>query len=121
MSALELAKEYSQPDPKHFVYDLAWWQLAYLDEAIIGFTQPVAFVGGTKAGREEATIHYIGVVPAYRGHGYIVDLLSAVTRMMQSMGVWRIYCDTDVENVPMSEAFRQVGYEQGETRIVIHR
>lgn len=120
MSALELAKDYSHPDPKHFVYDLAWWQLAFLDEAIVGFTQPVVFTGGAKSGLEEATIHYIGVVPAHRGHGYIVDLLSAATHMMQSVGVWRIECDTDVENTPMREAFRRVGYEQGEARVVTH-
>lgn len=120
MPALDVAMEYWQPDPKYFAYDLAWWQLAFLDQAIVGFTQPVAFAGRAKSGLEEATIHYIGVLPAYRGRGYIFDLLSAATRMMQDVGVWRIYCDTDVRNSPMIEAFRTVGYEKGETRIVTH-
>ena len=117
----EVARWYMQPDSKIFAYDSAWWQLAYAaDQSIVGFTQPVVYKGCAKDGLEEGTIHYIGVLPEHRGHGYIVDLLSAATRTMQDVGVWRIYCDTDTNNSPMIDAFRRVGYEQGETRDVAH-
>ena len=117
----EIADRYAHPDPRYFCYEMEWWQLAYdADDAIVGFNQPVVFTGCARSGFEEATIHYIGVVPEHRGHGYIVDLLAAATRRMQDLGVWRIFCDTDDRNRPMIDAFRRVGYEQGETRIVTH-
>ncbi len=116
-----MARRYADPNAGHFAYELDWWQLAYAaDGSIVGFTQPVIYRGCAKAGLEESTIHYIGVVPEHRGRGYIADLLLAATRTMQDLGVWRIYCDTDIANVPMIRAFRTVGYEQRETRVVRH-
>ncbi|WHY78620.1 GNAT family N-acetyltransferase [Neobacillus sp. WH10] len=55
----------------------------------------------------EGTIHYIGVVPEYRGRGFINELLLKATRILQDIGVWRIFSDTDVENTPMRAAFEK--------------
>ncbi|SDE81680.1 Acetyltransferase (GNAT) family protein [Paenibacillus sp. cl6col] len=59
----------------------------------------------------EGTIHYIGVIPKFRGKGFINDLLLRSTRVLQELGVWRIFADTDVENIPMRNAFEKAGYE----------
>ena len=63
-------------------------------------------------GLEEATIYYIGVLPEYRGRGFATDLLSKGTRVLQDVGVWRVFCDTDANNLPMISTFKRVGYQQ---------
>lgn len=65
-----------------------------------------------KGDLEEGTLYYLGVVPEYRGLGFANDLLSQGTRILQEIGVWRIFCDTAVVNVRMISAFKQVGYRQ---------
>jgi len=118
----QIAESYAHPNEHDFVFEFKWWQLAYTPkEEIVGFTQPVVFRGGTRDSLEEGTIHYIGVVPQQRGNGYILDLLSAATRKLQEIGVWRIYCDTDSHNAPMISAFQRVGYRRGEAHSVTYR
>lgn len=59
------------------------------------------------------------VLPERRGNGYAYDLLCQCTRIMQEVGVWRIYCDTDVLNTPMIATFKRAGYQQeGEPKVV---
>ena len=95
-----------------FNYKLEWWQLAYdHQEHLVGFVQPVLFRDCSKNGLEEGTLYYIGVVPEQRGNHYIYDLLLRSTYILQKVGVWRIYCDTDVLNRPMIQAFEKVGYQ----------
>ncbi len=118
----QIAELYARPNEHDFVFEIEWWQLAYTRKGeLVGFTQPVVIRGGTRGHLEEGTIHYIGVVPQHRGNGYILDLLSAATRKLHDIGVWRIYCDTDSQNAPMISAFRRIGYRQGEARIVTYR
>lgn len=96
-----------------FDYQPAWWQLAYAhDGSPVGFIQPVIYRGCGKAGLEEATLYSIGVLPEQRGQRYSYDLLCQTTALLQDVGVWRIFCDTDVQNRPMISAFRAVGYVQ---------
>jgi len=38
-------------------------------------------------------------------------LLLRATSVLQDIGVWRIFADTDVENIPMRNAFEKAGYE----------
>ena len=96
-----------------FSYQDQWWQLGLNDNGdIVGLVLPVTFNGCAKAGLEEGTIYYIGVVPEYRGLGFATDLLAQGTRTLQEVGVWRIFCDTAVDNVRMISAFKRVGYRQ---------
>ena len=99
---------------------LEWWQFAYdQDGELVGFILPVIYPGSHKGSLEEATVYYMGVVPTQRGHNHAIDLLCQGTRIMQDVGVWRIYCDTSVENLPMINTFRRVGYEQeGDPKII---
>ena len=115
MGASEAARQFLAGADEAFGYELAWWQLGY-DQAgdVVGFLLPVIYPGEQRNGLEEATIYYIGVTPNHRGKGYGIDLLYRATQTMQQVGVWRIYCDTDVKNTPMIKSFQQVGYEQQE-------
>ena len=96
-----------------FSYQNEWWQFGINENGdIIGFVLPVTFNGGAKEGLEEGTLYYLGVLPEHRGFGFATDLLAQGTRTLQEIGVWRVFCDTAVANVPMISAFKQVGYRQ---------
>ena len=61
-------------------------------------------------------IAYIGVLPAYRGHGYIDELLAEGTRILAAEDVPRIRASTDLGNVPMANAFRRAGWADSATK-----
>jgi ribosomal protein S18 acetylase RimI-like enzyme len=115
----------SNPDPRKtteiflnsaredFAYQDDWWQFGINEKGkIVGFVLPVIFPGCAKEGLEEGTIYYMGVLPEYRGLGLANDLLSKGTQILQQIGVWRVFCDTAVDNVRMISAFKRVGYRQ---------
>ena len=96
-----------------FSYQDEWWQFGINEKGeIVGVVLPVIFPDCAKENLEEGTIYYMGVVPKYRGLGLANDLLSKGTRILQEIGVWRVFCDTAVDNVRMISAFKQVGYRQ---------
>lgn len=96
-----------------FSYQDDWWQFGINPTGnIVGVVLPVTFNGCAKAGLEEGTIYYMGVLPEYRGLGFANDFLSQGTRILQEIGVWQIFCDTAVANVRMISAFKRVGYRQ---------
>jgi GNAT superfamily N-acetyltransferase len=113
LGAIQAASKLIAQVGDDFDYEPQWWQLGYnnLGE-LVGFIQPVIYRQGRKDNLEEGTIYYIGVVPKERGKGYIYDLLCQATYLLQKIGVWRIFCDTDVLNIPMIRAFQNVGYRQ---------
>ncbi len=87
-----------------FTYDPSWWQLAFSSNGdLIGLVMPA--VNPTYA-----TIGYIGVVPEQRGRGYIDALLNRGTAILAQAGADVIRADTDVENLPMANAFIRAGY-----------
>ncbi|MEA5449245.1 GNAT family N-acetyltransferase [Leptolyngbya sp. CCNP1308] len=109
----EVAKQFLAESKDGFSHQNEWWQIGLSsDDKIIGFVFPVIYQGGAKNGLEEATIYYIGVLPEHRGQGFATDLLSKGTRVLQDIGVWRVFCDTDVNNIPMISTFERVGYQQ---------
>lgn len=98
---------------KDFAYQDEWWQFGINGEGeIVGFVLPVIFPGCAKEGLEEGTIYYMGVLPEYRGLGLANDLLSKGTQILQEVGVWRVFCDTAMDNAKMIAAFKRVGYRQ---------
>lgn len=109
-AAVEMFLNSAQDD---FSYQDDWWQFGINPTGdIVGVVLPVTFNGCAKAGLEEGTIYYMGVLPEYRGLGFANDLLSQGTRILQEIGVWRIFCDTAVANMRMISAFKRVGYRQ---------
>ena len=96
-----------------FSFQPAWWQLAFQPGGeAVGYVQPALFPGSEdEDGRCEATLYFIGVVPEQRGNGYVDDLLLKAVALLQEVGVWQIYCDTDSQNLPMIKSFERVGFE----------
>jgi ribosomal protein S18 acetylase RimI-like enzyme len=112
LGAEQAAAHFLAEATDYFEYQPEWWQLGYDQQGnLVGFVQPVIYPGCSKDGLEEGTLYYIGVVPEQRGNRYIDDLLLHATYILQRVGVWRIYCDTDALNQPMIQAFQRVGYQ----------
>jgi RimJ/RimL family protein N-acetyltransferase len=51
-----------------------------------------------------------GRSPAYRGLGYINEILAEGTRILAAQGVPHIRASTDLGNVPMARAFHRAGW-----------
>lgn len=109
----QAAKQFLEQSKDGFFYQNDWWQVGIdRHEKIVGFVFPAAFAGCTKNNLEEGTIYYIGILPEHRVFGFAQDLLLQGTQTLQKIGVWRIFCDTDVNNLPMISTFQRVGYQQ---------
>jgi len=90
-----------------------WWQLAYTTTGeLIGFALPSANEGGPVVG-------YQGVVPEYRGRGFVDDLLGETTRFLAERGAPRIVADVDTANRPMVAAFVRARYRCFAVRLVV--
>lgn len=95
---------------KAFKYKPTWWQLAYTqDGSLVGLIMSAENDGGPIIG-------YIGVLPEYRGQGYVNDLLAQGTLTLKADDATRVRADTDINNAPMILAFQRAGYRQFATR-----
>jgi ribosomal protein S18 acetylase RimI-like enzyme len=92
------------------------WHLLSVREQIAGFVLPVIYDGSSRDGLDETTIYHMGVSPVQRGSGIGRLLLRHATRLLVSHGVWRIYCDTPLNNEPMIHLFESEGW----TRLPAH-
>ncbi|WP_433373936.1 GNAT family N-acetyltransferase [Streptosporangium sp. CA-115845] len=63
-----------------------------------------------------ATIGYLGVDPAHRGHGYADDLAIEALHIFSAEDEPQVNDNTDVGNTPMAASFARIGY-----RITGHR
>lgn len=98
---------------QQMVGERSWWRLAYTPEGdLVGLSLPSANNGGPVVG-------YLGVVPEYRGKGYVGDLLNEITRFHAERGAERIAADTDATNIPMAKAFERAGYVHFSVRLVL--
>lgn len=88
-----------------------WWRVATLPDGT-----PVGFVIPAR-NAYNAIIAYIGVLPAFRGRGYVDDILAEGTRILAAQGVPRIRAATDVGNRPMARAFARGGYATFERQL----
>lgn len=103
MSAREAAVMMYEEEFLGFKSPREWWTVASLDGAPVGFVIPAR-------NNYNPIIAYIGVLPAYRGRGFIDLILAEGTRVLAESGVPRIRAATDVGNVPMARAFERAGY-----------
>ncbi|MFG3558636.1 GNAT family N-acetyltransferase [Micromonospora sp. NPDC047557] len=62
-------------------------------------------------------VGYLGVVPEFRGRGYVDEVLAEITRLHAANGESRITATTDMDNAPMAAAFGRAGYRNTEIRI----
>ena len=99
--------------PQYFERQPDWWRIGKDAQGQpVGFVLPATFREERfrKDGRPQGTIFYMGVLPAFRGLGYGLELVHEATRVFLEAGCWRIFCDTGTDNAPMIKAFRQAGY-----------
>lgn len=88
-----------------------WWRLAYTpDGDVAGMAIPSATPYHVNVG-------YLGVVPEYRGRGYVDEVLGEITRIHAAGGAQRITATTDLGNAPMAAAFLRAGYRNTEIRL----
>ncbi|MFI6392704.1 GNAT family N-acetyltransferase [Nonomuraea sp. NPDC050540] len=88
-----------------------WWRLAHTpDGQVAGMAIPSATPYHVNVG-------YLGVVPHYRGRGYVDEILGEITRLHAGNGAARITATTDLANAPMAAAFRRAGYQVTEIRL----
>jgi RimJ/RimL family protein N-acetyltransferase len=110
MSARQAAQEQYHDELERYASPHEWWRIATLPDG-----EPVGFV--IPADNGNPIIAYLGVVPAYRGHGYVHDLLAAGTSLLAAQNVPRIRATTDLGNAPMAAAFALAGYVTVERQI----
>ncbi|WP_433114693.1 GNAT family N-acetyltransferase [Micromonospora sp. CA-246542] len=88
-----------------------WWRIAHTrDEEVAGLAIPSATAYNVNVG-------YLGVVPEFRGRGYVDEVLAEITRFHAANGESRITATTDMGNAPMAAAFRRAGYRNTGIRI----
>jgi RimJ/RimL family protein N-acetyltransferase len=61
-------------------------------------------------------IEWIGVVPEYRGHGYVADLLVCGMSLPKRAGAEQIRADTHLRNRAMQRAFSRAGFNRSGVR-----
>ena len=97
--------EYLDPD------DARMWLIGLRDETPVGYvfvtTDPVLV----------STIGHIGVVPEWRGNGYVHDLLAAAAASIAQHDIPFMLSDVDVRNRPMIDAMRNAGHRDSEWHI----
>lgn len=91
----------------------SWWRVARDgDGAVAGFGIPSRNPGAFVVG-------YLGVLPEFRGRGYVGDILGEITRILAiEGGAESIRSDTDLVNVPMAAAMERAGYVNFARRLV---
>ncbi|MEU7587963.1 GNAT family N-acetyltransferase [Micromonospora sp. NPDC049230] len=88
-----------------------WWRIAYTREGeVAGMAIPSATPYNVNVG-------YLGVVPEFRGRGYVDEVLAEITRLHATNGESRITATTDMGNAPMAAAFGRAGYRNTGVRI----
>jgi RimJ/RimL family protein N-acetyltransferase len=110
MSPAEAAAGHFDGEFARFTTPREWWQVGLVDGEPVGFVVPAR-------NSYNPIIAYIGVLPAFRGRGYIHGILAQGTRTLAETGVERIRAATDLGNVPMAKAFERAGYVNFERQI----
>jgi len=104
LSAREGAVSHFQDELARYESPREWWRIAARpDSEAIGFVIPAR-------NDYHAIIAYLGVVPAHRGLGYVNELLAEGTRVLAAQNVPRIRASTDLDNIPMAQAFARAGW-----------
>jgi hypothetical protein len=60
-----------------------------------------------------------GRLARHRGRGYVDEILAEGTRVLAAQGVPRIRASTDLDNVPMAQAFSRAGWDNFERAITM--
>ncbi|NOK60124.1 MAG: GNAT family N-acetyltransferase [Chloroflexi bacterium AL-W] len=111
MTPAEQAASQYEHELAYYSSPHSWWRIAELPDS-----RPVGFVIPAR-NAYHPIIAYIGVLPKFRGHGYVDDILAEGTRVLAGEAVSRIRGATDVGNAPMAQAFVRAGYRVVECQL----
>ncbi|WP_328540469.1 GNAT family N-acetyltransferase [Streptomyces sp. NBC_00344] len=89
-----------------------WWRLARNAQ---GETVGLAIPSATPYNRN---VGYLGIIPEFRGRGYVDGLLAEITRVHAEAGAELITATTDTGNAPMAAAFARAGYRTAQIRMI---
>ncbi len=89
-----------------------WWRVAHTPD---GQVAGLALPSSTPYARN---VGYLGVVPEFRGHGYVDDLLTEIILIHAESGAELITATTDTGNAPMAAAFARAGFRTSEIRML---
>lgn len=96
--------------------DAPTWLLAFDGSGdVVGYMALGTFDEPTRG-----TIIHIGVVPGFRGRGYVHELLLACNDAARRRGFDRVLSDVDVENLPMLAAMERAGHLASATAWHVH-
>ncbi|MFD0887610.1 GNAT family N-acetyltransferase, partial [Streptosporangium algeriense] len=89
------------------------WRLAHdASGALVGVVMPTR-------NDSSATVGYVGVDPAHRGHGYADDLVIEALHIFAAEGEPQVNDNTDLGNTPMAASFARLGYRVTGHRMVL--
>ena len=90
------------------------WLIGKSDNDVIGLVIPQILF------EDVGTINYIGVIPDKRGKNYVKDLLAQGVENLIKRDVRKIIADIDVENYPMENALKTMGFKE-ENKLINYR
>ncbi|WP_308267430.1 GNAT family N-acetyltransferase [Yinghuangia soli] len=106
MTAREAAEAQFRDEFAAYTTPREWWRVATLP----GSGEPVGFVVAAR-NSYNPILAYIGVLPAFRGRGYVDEVVAEGVRVLAAQDdVPRIRASTDLGNVPMAAAFERAGF-----------
>jgi RimJ/RimL family protein N-acetyltransferase len=113
MPATEVARQHFEGELKSYRSPREWWRIATLANGeAVGFVTPAR-------NDYNAILAYLGVLPGHRGRGYVDEILAEGTRVLAAQDVPRIRASTDLDNVPMAQAFLRAGWDNFERAITM--
>ncbi|MFG2697279.1 GNAT family N-acetyltransferase [Kitasatospora sp. NPDC048407] len=94
--------------------DRSWWRIARTPTGqVVGFGIP-------SRNSAASVVGYLGVLPEFRGRGFVAEILAEVTRVLATEAkATVIRADTDLANHPMIAAFELLGYRETARRLVL--
>ncbi|MGW4380488.1 GNAT family N-acetyltransferase [Kitasatospora sp. NPDC004531] len=92
----------------------SWWRIARTSTGkVVGFGVP-------SHNSTTPVVGYLGVLPEFRGRGFVAEILAEVTRVLVAeAGETVVRADTDLTNHPMIAAFELLGYRETARRLVL--
>ncbi|MGX4734825.1 GNAT family N-acetyltransferase [Kitasatospora griseola] len=92
----------------------SWWRIARTSSGqVVGFGIP-------SRNSTAPVVGYLGVLPEFRGRGFVAEILAEVTRVLADEARESVVrADTDLTNHPMIAAFELLGYRETARRLVL--
>ncbi|WP_073816111.1 GNAT family N-acetyltransferase [Kitasatospora sp. CB01950] len=111
-------EEQARNDVAFYRHDMlgerSWWRIARMSTGqVVGFGIP-------SRNCNTSVVGYLGVLPEFRGRGFVAEILAEITRILATEAKETVVrADTDLTNHPMIAAFELLGYSEIARRLVL--